>query len=1241
MPPVKKVSNSVSNDARKSASKSVYGRDKPPIKVPIDGVICYNIEGSHVGNIGDIDNIKRYIKDNIIWYLKLKDYDKNDFFNENDEGLLKYIKLIIDDDNVNVKKEEINTLLTSILDAIQVDQAHDFLDGSSRSMSLDENGDPFNLSKCLGYSREINLHEKVKDILRVFENELLSNVKKIISDNDISDIKYSIRDTGVRDDFSKKIVSNTEQVVAIASIIDSAGCSQTNRNMPTGIGDNLELIITNIGYIFYQSFYKWFRMNNIVTLIIINNKTVANFINDCKKKYSIEFHISEKNVDSTSGISTQKYEKIYTQTDVIPGCNGDFTVNKIVNILYKKPNICCNLLYLALNTKFDDEKTKKIIMTYYVLNKGFGDFSQMFSCLYFNNREKYGTDNNIHYKNIILCTVDRFLAYISYLCKCPFILGASYTCRYYSCDTNSKYYGLNIIKAYNKFNNLKLIINFDDLSILSNINTCNKILSSDYKIKLINSKQCIISEYYQTHLIIFENKDNDLKLSSYKITQDNEGNKSIEICYSLKSNKNISSIDELNINIDINNFKKSKEKYDSLVNNDCKSIAESEIFSDFILKNYKEEKYMLNKVIKMYESYKLQFPEKQSRKISDNSEFMNYPERQSRKISDNSEFMNYHDKTGLMLGIGTILDNFVEKKRINVNIFNFFISFYEDIQNNIKLLENHLKKLYIIIDKNKELNEGSCNYINEIIIKLKQCLHIFISLIKMDYIDIFKINISSIIEIYTNNPYHDVNTIFEKILKAVGDINITEKYNAFILQYDTFKNIKSRIEKLNFDNALNNAKIAYHIAYGKLKLVDINNVKMYDVEKVVSIRNNVEKFILKLKNKKHGLDIDKKPNSTEDDIISKEHDIDKEVTSTEDAFDLDKELNYTEDEIIEINQYFEKNIEITENEEAVKEELEFIGNTGKFKYNCENNCEETNACSLSNDNKEDMEISEDVKDYTRGGNIKENKKLNRYNERIILIKYNIKELIKNNKNNNVEKMQKKIKDIKIKIKNIKEKEKKNKSKQPKPVKDTKDKKPKHVKDTKDKKPKPVKETNVKKQKPVKDTKDKKQKPVKEIKVKQPKPVKETKDKKPKPVKEIKVKQPKPVKETKDKKPKHVKETNVKQPKNLKETKVKQPKNLKDSKSKSPKPEKDSKSKSPKPEKEIKSKSQKPEKESKSKSPKPEKDTKYKSLKPEKESKSKSLKPEKDSKSKSSNTEKDSKSKSSNPEKDSKSKSSKL
>jgi len=1193
------------------------------IGVPDDGEICIdNKTKMHVGDDIDIDDIEKYIKENIIWYMSNLDekYNINTLFNQNDEGLLKYIKLILIEDAKTIQKQEIYILLKSILDAIQVDQEHDFLDGSFRSKSSKSNND--DLRKCLGYPRDITLHEKMTQYLKVFDSS--SDVKNIVSGDDISDIEYSIRDTGVREDFSKKIVSNTKQVVAIASIIDSAGCSQTNRNMPEGIDDKLEIIITNIGYIFYQSFYKWFRINKIVTLIKIED-TISKFINGCDKKYCIEFYtIDEKNEYGISS-TTKIYKKFHTEKTVIPGCNGDFTVNKIVNILYKAPIKCCEKLYKKIYDTFkkSDEKTKQIVMTYYVLNKGFGDFSQMFSCLYFNNRETYGIYKNIHHKNIILCTVDRFLAYISHLCKCPFILGASYTCRYYSCNTNSKYYRLNIIESYNKFNNLKLTQDINDTSILIQSKSNIPILTGDdYKSKLINSKQSIISRYYETNLICIYYQETDVKLSSYKIPK--KGQDVITenvLSYSLKLNQKISK-EDLNVEINEENFTKYKEIYDKLVNNDCKSIAESEIFSDFILENYIiNGSNMFNKIAKIIASYNRQFP------ALNQSSSRSTRNRNSKGHPDNLDFEKYEkNKKNLSSildkGLSSILVSYVESKDEKLKILGFFISYFEDIQNNTKLLENHLKKIYIIINESKELDEETFLYIKVIISNLKKCLHFFINEIKRLNINILEGNVSSIIEIYTANPYYTEGEGFESKL-SLETANMTEQYNLFILQYDTFKNIKTRFEKLKFEYAFHNAKIAYNIAFGKLRLIKPSQDEpSSNVRSVSSNIMLVTNFIsiLKEKTEKIRENIREKKNDdkmeTDDFIQDQEQDKDKDKD-----LDLDLVLDYTEEEINLINENFINSIDETEKEEAIQEEDEFIKKTGIFEYNCDDICEGPNRCFLSNDKKESF----------TGGNINENKILNRYIQRIILIKYNINKLIKSkNHDKNIKKMYKQINDIKIKIHNIKEKDKINKKNKLKAVKEDKIIKQKAVKEAKIIKQKAVKDAKIIKQKHVKDTKDKKPKHVKEIKVKQPKPVKDTKNKKPKPVKEIKVKQPKPVKETKDKKPKHVKETNVKQSKNLKEIK-----------SKSPKPEKESKSKSPKPEKEIKSKSPKPEKDSKSKSPKTEKDSKSKSLKPEKDSKSKSLKPEKESKSKSHKPEKESKSKSPKPEKDSKSKSPKL
>jgi hypothetical protein len=1105
--------NSKSKSKKRNRDNIENDDDTEVTTVPDKGEICKDNKNTHVGNIGDIENIKKYIKDNILWYISPLDENiRTTLFNENDEGLLKYIKLIISDDNV--EKEEINTLLISILDAIQVDQAHDFLDGSSRSMSSYKKGNILNLSKCLGYPQGINLHKKIEDIFKVFENKL-SNVKIIKSGDDISDIKYSIRDTGVRDDFSKKIVSNTKQVVAIASIIDSAGCSQTNRNMPAGI-DKLELIITNIGYIFYQSFYKWFRMNNIVTLINIDNETVDNFINDCNKKYSIEFHI--KIVDSTSGISTQKYKKIYTQTNVIPGCNGDFTVNKIVNILYKTPIKCCKLLYQNLyNTFKKDDTTKQIVMTYYVLNKGFGDFSQMFSCLYFNNRKKYGIVENIHYKNIILCTVDRFLAYISHLCKCPFILGASYTCRYYSCDTNSKYYGFNIIEAYNNFNNLKLtkdINDINDISILLTIESNKRLPGNDYKSKLINSKQSIISEYYKTHFIFIDNEGTDVKLSSYKITKNELGSIIDKVLsYSLKLNDN----KDLNTKITPGNFSYLKEKYDNFVLNDCKSIAESEIFSNFILENYtKNNDNMYSKVQKVRIEYNmLLYPTVIQQNTSRSRRSSNITK------DDNSDFRKYKSDSNKQnsIGLSTILEIYVKNKVDKLRILQFFISYFEDIKNNVKLLENHLKKLYIIIDKNKELNVSSSNYINEIIKKLKDCLHFFINEIKTFDINVFKDDVSSIIKIYTDNPYY--NEGFESILSLEG-FDMTKQYNPFILQYDIFKNIKTRFEKLNFEYAFHNATIAYYIAFGKLRLIKPSIDKPSIVSDVSLNIKNVKKFISIMKektkeNRKKIREIEKKDDDMEEDDF-------KNTSSVlKNNIDLDQYLNldFTEEEINLINIYFIRSIEETEKEEAKQEQDEFINNTGIFEYNCDDICEVPNTCFLSNDGKKTI----------TGGNINENKILNRYIQRIILIKYNINKLIKSKNNDkNIKKMYKQINDIKIKIHNIKEKDKINKKNKLKAVKEDNIIKQKALKEAKIIKQKAVKDAKIIKQKHVKNTKVIKQKPVKDTKVKKSKPEKDTKVKKPKPEKDSKSKSPKPEKDSKSKSPKPEKDSKTKSPK---------------------------------------------------------------------------------------------------------------
>jgi len=1226
--------------------------------------ICENNEKSHVGYDTNIQEIRIYINYYIRTYIKLlanEDYTIDTLFHDDDEGLLKYIRLILKTKEALTTKEDedLNVILKSLLDAIQVDQAHDFLDGSGRTTnSLNKN-----LSSCLA-SNVSSVHTKINEYLEKFNSDNSSNdVKSLSSVNyDMPDVNFSIIDTGAKEDKSKEIVSKTQQVVALASIIDSAGCSQKNRNMPKELTDDLELIIINIGYIFYQAFYRWFRIKNIATIIAINdNSSIQELISSCKKTYSINFY--------------KDGAIIYTQKDVIPGCNGDFTVNKIVTTLHKTPTECCNLLFKGINdTLIDPVETKRIIMTYYVLNKGFGDFSQMFSCLYFNNRRSYDLTQkeiktqNIHYKNIILCTIDRFLAYICHLCKCPFVLGASTTCRYYSCDTNAKYYNLSVIDAYNKFNDLKLTDVVKGQSI-NRVLVLNKSGKKDYKSKLIDRKNYISQKYYNEHIIKVTEKDHCIILSLHE-----KINLSSLICSLPLLSITTTELNEKFIKDDDVKFNTLKDIYIKLQNNSLNTIAETVFFHDFILEIYGDvfEKTIFtpNAVRNIVRYFKT------TSSITGNT-----------KGQDIGAYCN------------NILAKYIDHIRTNISTLEFLTSYLENIKDNMRLLENYFKKLYIIIEniiENNIENNALLEYIFENIKKLKKCLDLLI--IKEHNVTLelelkHKIGITRTIYINLNYYTDDNFDLLETAINASNFSGITLIYNQFILQFNTFKFIERRVESLNFEEAINRANTAYYIAYGMVRLkiskddsdiVIIKKTDFKNVAKKLYYLNNVVQAMKQYIPEKSDSDYSMYDGNNEiigDDntIIGGEQSIkklrsgynwDAVVTRTshtavaehafpflteKDLLTIIKEslspniiIPFFKDEssIIQINLNF-KTIDGIQTIDGIKkiDDIQTINSIFQEYIKSRDNIEasqekedfETNIERLEEDKYDYGDYDyfyDDTKDgctpvyaYVSGGNIKENKLLNRYNERIILIKYNIKELIKNNKDNNVEKMQKKIKDIKMKIKNIKEKEKKNKSKQPKHVKEIKVKQLKPVKDTKDKKQKPVKEIKVKQPKPVKDTKDKKQKPVKEIKVKQPKPVKETKDKKPKPVKEIKVKQPKHVKETKDKKPKHVKETNVKQPKNLKETKVKQPKNLKDSKSKSPKPEKDSKSKSHKPEKEIKSKSPKPEKESKSKSPKSEKDSKSKSLKPEKEIKSKSLKPEKEIKSKSPKPEKDSKSKS--------------
>jgi len=101
----------------KSKSRKRNRNDTELTTVPDKGEICKNNENTHVGDDENIEDIKEYIKDNIIWYISTPEvktsYDIDDLFKPDDEGLLKYIRLILNNKATTIQKNEIDKLLKS------------------------------------------------------------------------------------------------------------------------------------------------------------------------------------------------------------------------------------------------------------------------------------------------------------------------------------------------------------------------------------------------------------------------------------------------------------------------------------------------------------------------------------------------------------------------------------------------------------------------------------------------------------------------------------------------------------------------------------------------------------------------------------------------------------------------------------------------------------------------------------------------------------------------------------------------------------------------------------------------------------------------------------------------------------------------------------------------------------------------------------------------------------------------
>ena len=359
--------------------------------------------------------------------------------------------------------------LFDIANAIELDQWHDFISEtySKRIHHCKKEG----LVDCMKHNKSsTNNKDKYMNELEL-SGKYNQNIRRSddidVSNNDpaksFSDAQYTIIDT--MPSYLKKIVdTNLIELKTTAYYIDSAPCkggtSPLLYNFNTyGLNTHSEFFIVNCALAFYQSFFKSLK-NFVFTINGMGDTTVSNnsyiLLESIDKRYTINIKYYDNN--------GQK-ESEYTYT-AIGGQKGHFTVANIVKTLVCENTPKNSPSYVEIIKLIEWLKTlpglshnakKNFIVSFLTLNKGFGDFVQMFMCLYLFYIE-ITIDSKVcaFLYNIILATCDSHLTYIALICECPFIIGGCEPSRKIYIDGKNRYLDKTFDVVWNRYNKIQI-----------------------------------------------------------------------------------------------------------------------------------------------------------------------------------------------------------------------------------------------------------------------------------------------------------------------------------------------------------------------------------------------------------------------------------------------------------------------------------------------------------------------------------------------------------------------------------------------------------------------------------------------------------------------------------------------------------------------------------------------------------------------------------------------------------------
>ena len=288
----------------------------------------------------------------------------------------------------------------------------------------------------------------------IFTNILtsLDNCGKNIDDTFIPDQFKLIQDTKISGRIKNLIKEKMpEKINTIGTFMDPHSCSDS-----TTWNNSFDYLShINIALLYYQSYFNnlLFIENEggdvfrYIVVIYVKLKTGKNINSIPCDGYQICISLTKlKIVDSS-----EKFIKVFIKEACFDVDTKFFSVNKVCEVLTDELSgdiLSSDLFkFFCDNGGLTEFRAALLVVTIYILSKGFGDFGQGFEALCLS---LYSKDEHQYWCNTFVTTVDTFFFLIATICAFPTIIGTvGGEWDLIITFENKKYYGQNIIDTHN------------------------------------------------------------------------------------------------------------------------------------------------------------------------------------------------------------------------------------------------------------------------------------------------------------------------------------------------------------------------------------------------------------------------------------------------------------------------------------------------------------------------------------------------------------------------------------------------------------------------------------------------------------------------------------------------------------------------------------------------------------------------------------------------------------------------